>query len=544
MKTVNVRPHLLALALVLGFLTACATAPPAEAAGVVQGYVERGNTSFLTNLLGERQKGIRVYPGAQVTVYNTGTATLATIYSDLVSTPKANPFYADSSGWFKFYTNELQVDLTFSGAGFTSFSQTYVTGVVYGGAFITQAEGDARYAELATANTFTAANTFTLATASPILIKPASAPSANTVLFDVQATGAGVTNFSVDAEGDTVANSAQVNATSNAWVSLNSGVGGGKPTLKFNRGTGVAGTTVAEFNFVDAATDELQLNTGVADGTSGTPLVVYAGNGNVSLGNSTMTITGAVGGVGTTTFNSAVSLGGSATATTPASTDNDTSVATTAFTRSGYMYLSSTSNNGAAVGITFPGITLPTYFTVQNDNATTDNAGSHLVVSSTNPNEADLLVAFNQGAPGVGNELYTLGRFEDNDRFSLREGALPGTKIFEVDPGPPPYVRFITGFAFGTSGPRITNHISATASLNYGAVAANSCSDLTITLTGAADGNVVSLGVPTALASTAGLQFSAFVSLADTVTVRACNVTTSASADPAAATVRVSITQY
>ncbi|MDD5210684.1 MAG: hypothetical protein PHV36_14955 [Elusimicrobiales bacterium] len=56
-------------------------------------------------------------------------------------------------------------------------------------------------------NTLTGNNTFTSATASPILIKPSGAPVANTKLFDMQATGAGVTNFSVDAEGDVIATS-------------------------------------------------------------------------------------------------------------------------------------------------------------------------------------------------------------------------------------------------------------------------------------------------------------------------------------------------
>ncbi|MDP3723090.1 MAG: hypothetical protein Q8R91_06305, partial [Candidatus Omnitrophota bacterium] len=53
----------------------------------------------------------------------------------------------------------------------------------------------------------TSTNTFTATTASPILIKPSSAPTANTKLLDMQATGAGTTNFSVDAEGDAIANS-------------------------------------------------------------------------------------------------------------------------------------------------------------------------------------------------------------------------------------------------------------------------------------------------------------------------------------------------
>ena len=93
-------------------------------------------------------------------------------------------------------------------------------------------------------------------------------------------------------------------------------------------------------------------------------------------------------------------------------------------------------------------------------------------------------------------------------------------------------------------GTAIAKVLSATAALDFGAVAANTCSDLTVTVTGAASGNVVSLGIPAALGATAGLEFTGFVSASDTVTVRACNVTTGASADPASATVRVQVTQF
>ncbi|MDP3723084.1 MAG: LamG domain-containing protein [Candidatus Omnitrophota bacterium] len=53
----------------------------------------------------------------------------------------------------------------------------------------------------------TGTNTFTATTASPIKINPAAAPTADTKLLDMQATGAGTTNFSVDAEGDVLATS-------------------------------------------------------------------------------------------------------------------------------------------------------------------------------------------------------------------------------------------------------------------------------------------------------------------------------------------------
>jgi hypothetical protein len=86
--------------------------------------------------------------------------------------------------------------------------------------------------------------------------------------------------------------------------------------------------------------------------------------------------------------------------------------------------------------------------------------------------------------------------------------------------------------------------LSATASLDFAAVAANVCAGLTITVTGAADGDVVDLGVPNALASTVGLSFSGYVSSGNTVTVLACNSRVAASADPAAATVRAQVTKF
>ncbi len=93
-------------------------------------------------------------------------------------------------------------------------------------------------------------------------------------------------------------------------------------------------------------------------------------------------------------------------------------------------------------------------------------------------------------------------------------------------------------------GTAIKNHLSATASLDYDLSAAGiTCQDLTITVTGAADGDTVGLGVPNALASSAGVVLSGFVSSANTVTVRACDVTSS-NPDPAGATVRADVWQH
>ncbi len=56
-------------------------------------------------------------PTATVTVRNAGTATLSTIFSDNLSTPKANPFTADSVGYWFFYSANGRYDISFSGGG-------------------------------------------------------------------------------------------------------------------------------------------------------------------------------------------------------------------------------------------------------------------------------------------------------------------------------------------------------------------------------------------------------------------------------------------
>ena len=88
------------------------------------------------------------------------------------------------------------------------------------------------------------------------------------------------------------------------------------------------------------------------------------------------------------------------------------------------------------------------------------------------------------------------------------------------------------GFTAGT-GLTVTNVLGASATLNFASIAAAASEDLTITVTGANANNVVALGLPAAPA--AGLVFNAFVSAADTVTVRASNITGSA-VDAASAT--------
>lgn len=104
------------------------------------------------------------------------------------------------------------------------------------------------------------------------------------------------------------------------------------------------------------------------------------------------------------------------------------------------------------------------------------------------------------------------------------------------------------GVTVGSSGNAISAHYSATASLDFTALAANSCEVLTVAVLNAADGDTCSVGVPNALADVDGATerttFFCWVSAAGTASVRRCNHTGSATADPAAATVRADVWKH
>ena len=88
-------------------------------------------------------------------------------------------------------------------------------------------------------------------------------------------------------------------------------------------------------------------------------------------------------------------------------------------------------------------------------------------------------------------------------------------------------------------GNTVSTRLTGTATLDFGSVTAASFADLTITVTGAATGDAVALGTPTA-AITAGIAYTAWVSATNTVTVRAHNYT-AAPLDPASGTFRATI---
>ncbi len=118
-----------------------------------------------------------------------------------------------------------------------------------------------------------------------------------------------------------------------------------------------------------------------------------------------------------------------------------------------------------------------------------------------------------------------------------------GTNLSAVENGAVEYDG--TNYFATTGGVRYTlaKTLTATATLNFPNTGAGGASTLTMTVTGAADGDVVDLGVPSAVTG-ANNVFTAYVSSANTITVRYNNNNGLFASDPAAATFRVVIIKY
>ncbi len=103
------------------------------------------------------------------------------------------------------------------------------------------------------------------------------------------------------------------------------------------------------------------------------------------------------------------------------------------------------------------------------------------------------------------------------------------------------------GVTVGSGGAPVLKVLSGTGSVDFTALAAGTCENFTITVTGAADGDTVALGIPAAAwATTEYATIQGFVSAANTVTVKRCNLTnaTTALSDPASVTIRAAVIQF
>lgn len=121
-----------------------------------------------------------------------------------------------------------------------------------------------------------------------------------------------------------------------------------------------------------------------------------------------------------------------------------------------------------------------------------------------------------------------------------------GTNLSTVEDGAVEYDGANYSASVSTTRYTLAKTLTATAFLNFPSTASGNSSTLIVTVNGAADGDVVALGVPNAVASTAGVCYTAYVSAANTVTVKMNNYSPllTLAIDPPAATFRVSVIKY
>jgi len=84
------------------------------------GFCEQGAIATVTAGIPSTTNVQGSFPSCTVTVYLTGTLTLATLYADNVGTSLANPFTANSSGFWLWYADNNRYDVVLSGGGLPS----------------------------------------------------------------------------------------------------------------------------------------------------------------------------------------------------------------------------------------------------------------------------------------------------------------------------------------------------------------------------------------------------------------------------------------
>lgn len=110
------RNSLLGLALLLMY------AAPVHARYRAYGYCEQGNqTVSVAGFTSSTSTPVmRSFPSCTVTVYLTGTLTLATLYSDNSGTALSNPFSANGFGYWYWYADNGRYDVKLSGGGLSA----------------------------------------------------------------------------------------------------------------------------------------------------------------------------------------------------------------------------------------------------------------------------------------------------------------------------------------------------------------------------------------------------------------------------------------
>jgi hypothetical protein len=98
----------------------------------------------------------------------------------------------------------------------------------------------------------------------------------------------------------------------------------------------------------------------------------------------------------------------------------------------------------------------------------------------------------------------------------------------------------------GSGGTPIVEHLSLTFNPSFAALAAGACSSANFDITGVSDGNTTALGVPNERMTGGGtLMYTAWVSAANTITIRACNISPSVrQTTPGTGAIRVDVWKH
>lgn len=238
-----------------------------------------------------------------------------------------------------------------------------------------------------------------------------------------------------------------------------------------------------------------------------------------------------------TTIGSNISTDGTVSVTGLSTFGNASSTAFSVFNNAyfGATATSSFSSTGALTlvnALTYGGVTL--------SNAVTGTGNMVLSAGPTFTGTAAFASATHSGTMSV-TGLTSLGQASTTIFSNIGTAYFGGTATTTISSTGAVGAQTIT---IGGGTP-ILKHLSGTNSITFGTVAANTCNTGTITLTGAADGDSVYIGMPNAVASASStLVWSGWVSAANTVTVRLCQTAAQGTSPVAAATVRADVWQH
>jgi len=176
-------------------------------------------------------------------------------------------------------------------------------------------------------------------------------------------------------------------------------------------------------------------------------------------------------------------------------------------------------------------------------NWTYDAGVSHLAASSS----ADLIAVLSDE---TGSGLAVFGTSPVIDTADINtpdidDGTIDGAAIGGATPDTGAFTTASasTSLTVG-SGAAITKHLSATATLNFPSTAGETCDELTITVSGAADGDTVVIGVPSASANSANSMFYGRASAGTAHILHCCTASAVGSCDPGSGTFRADVWQH